>query len=429
MPVRFPVAAAYPSGLAARLESLQEDTTALWHLAPADLPPLGAPTTWRRRWGNARAAARLIDDLAQRIDVYPEDAARQAAWREATCERLRGFGEERLNWPDGYRRLMFGDAFYQAAVSFAKQARAFDPALKLDDLWQAMRNVWIGNSLQMLLAQPVTLPPSLFAYSMLYPVTDNVLDTPDLSPLEKQRFNDRFGRRLEGGMVRAANRSEAQAFQLVGMIEQAFPRARCSDVWESVLAIHRGQVDSLRQQQTPALTEDGLVACTVAKGGASVLADLYLVAGSATLDEERFAFGYGVFLQLLDDVQDVEADLTSGHQTLVTAAAQLGPLDEVAARLVRFMDVVLERCPKGENAGTWSDCIDLIRRNCRSLLVGVIAQHPHRFSRSFRRAVEAQWPIGLPAMRRLKRRAGQRLQRAAMRAGGRQPVAERLLLD
>ena len=39
-----------------------------------------------------------------------------------------------------------------------------------------MRNVWIGNNLQMLLGVPVCLTQGLFAYSMLYPVTDNVLD-------------------------------------------------------------------------------------------------------------------------------------------------------------------------------------------------------------------------------------------------------------
>lgn len=40
----------------------------------------------------------------------------------------------------------------------------------------------------------------------------------------------------------------------------------------------------------------------LAKGGASVLADGYLVAGKLTKDQEYFLFGYGAYLQLLDDI-------------------------------------------------------------------------------------------------------------------------------
>ena len=70
--------------------------------------------------------------------------------------------------------------------------------LRLDDLWQALRNVWIGNNLQMLLRRPVRLTRGLFAYSMLYPVTDNLLDAPDRSSDDKRAFNGRLGQAAGG---------------------------------------------------------------------------------------------------------------------------------------------------------------------------------------------------------------------------------------
>jgi hypothetical protein len=326
--------------------------------------------------------------------------------------RLQELGRRHLGWPAGYRRLLLGDAYFGASRDFAREARRFDPALPLDELWQALRNVWIGNSLQMLLDLPVTLGAGLFAYSMLYPVTDNLLDDPEVSVEAKRAFNERFGRRLTGERLRSRDAAERAAFHLVERIEAEFPRTRFPDVFESLLAIHAGQVASVEQQSERQLGEAKLLSTSCGKGGSSVLADLYLVAGVASPAEERFAFGYGVSLQLLDDLQDVARDLAAGHQTLFTRAAQEGPLDSITSRLARYLDRVLEA--EGAFAGSrFGERRDLIRRNCLTLLVGAVAAQPELFTRRFRRRVEKQWPLSLPAQRRLWSRARQSFGRAA----------------
>lgn len=419
------VAAALQSpSLASRLTPLRDACIADWHATPPMLPQLGSPTTRWQKWRNGRATSQLIDDIARRVDEYPEPASERRAWRESVRTRLQDFGEAHFHWPSGYRRLLFGDAFYEASVDFARRARRFDPELSLDDLWQAMRNVWIGSSLQMLLARQVSLTPGLFAYSMLYPVTDNLLDSPDVSAADKRLFNHRLGRRLMGDILVAGPHAEEHAFALVCQIEETFPRHRHPDVWESVLAIHRGQIGSLRQHGAT-LSDAELVEISFAKGGASVLADLYLVAGNASALEERFAFAYGVFLQLLDDLQDVTTDLAAGHQTLFTHALGRDRLDEETARLARFIDLVLDADHAFPTAHV-GDCMDLIRRNCRSLLVGVIAEQPGLFGRSLRREVERQWPLSFAAMRRLRRRATRRFQATAARLRARHGVSSPL---
>ena len=118
-----------------------------------------------------------------------------------------------------------------------------------------------------------------------------------------------------------------------------------------------------------------------------------------------------MFLQLLDDLQDVEADLDAGHQTLFTRATRRGPLDEATARLVRFIDRVLDDADTLAGPA-YFERKDLIRRNCRALLVGAISDQPARFTRRFRRAVSGQWPFSLRAMRRLRRRAERRSREA-----------------
>ncbi len=179
-------------------------------------------------------------------------------------------------------------------------------------------------------------------------------------------------------------------------VERELPRDRFPWVFESLLAIHEGQVRSLEQQDAPhfeeasRLDDASLLAMSFEKGGSSVLADLHLVAPLRDPAHERFAFGFGVFLQLLDDLQDVDEDLAAGHETLFTRAARRGVLDEPTARLARFIDRTLDGAFPG---AAHAERVDLVRRNCRALLVGSVAL----------RVVALHAPIPAPARRRAGR--------------------------
>jgi hypothetical protein len=392
------------SGFTARRASVCNEFLTLWAATPLEMPVVGPPVGFLRKRSNARAAARLIDELALEIEQLPEGESERRTWRDSIRDRLQQFGQERLGWPEGYRRLLFGDAFYESSIVFAREARAFDPRFTFEQLSQALRNVWIGNTLQMLLDRPVELRPGLFAYSMLYPVTDNWLDDPDVSLELKHSFNERLGKRLAGLPVAAGGECDTAAWRLVDQIEQEFPRCDYPSVYASLLAIHGGQMRSLDQHGGADLTSAELASISFAKGGSSVLADLHLVSRVTEPIEERFAFGYGVFLQLLDDLQDVEVDLGAGHETLFTRAARRGPLDGLTARLAHFIDIVL--AGDGPFSGPdFADRLDLIRRNCLTLLVGSVAEHRKRFSRRFRRNLARRWPLSFRAQRRLRRRA------------------------
>ena len=393
-----------------RLRSAGRECLDVWASCPSDAPQIGPRVGWLQHRSNARATRRLVDTLASELEHLPAGEQPREVWRASVRERIQQFGHERLGWPDGYRRLLFGDEFYDAALAFVRRARAFDPTLRLADISQALRNVWIGNSFQMLLDRPVGLRPGLFAYSMLYPVTDNWLDDPTVSSRAKRAFNERLGRRLAGEAVQPASEREASVDRLIEEIEAEFARDRFPSVYAGLLAIHHAQVVSLTQHDGAALSETDLLMISVAKGGSSVLTDLHLVAENPDPDEERFAFGYGVFLQLLDDLQDVDADLAAGHETIFTRAARRGPLDETASRLARFVDA--ELLGGGRFAGpAFADRIDLIRRNCLALLVSSAAEHPRRFSSAFRRHLARQWPVSFRAHRRLHRRAMKRWNR------------------
>ena len=408
-----PLAAAPKTGAAAvfqhRFDGLQERYCELWRSTREETPRVGPTTSRYRRWRNARATRALIDRLADEIRRYPETETGRRAWRDSLRETVSSFGEQRLGWPAGYRRLLFADAFFDTTTRFTREARAFDPGIETEALLQALRNVWIMNSIQMLLDLEVTYTPAVFAYSMLYPATDNLLDDPEVSTSAKRHLNRRLGRRLAGEPVVRETGAEQRIWRLLDRIDHQYPAADHPEVWCSLRAIHRGQVDSLSQQAGP-LDDDRLLAISVAKGGASVLADGYLTAGSLTAGEADFCFGYGVFLQLLDDLQDARADARAGHATLFSTAAP--PLDRLASRLWRFMHRVAGGSRRF-GGRRFASRRDLILRNCSTLLVGAVAAEPRLFSRPFRHALERRWPLGFRAMNRLRRYGDRRLRGVA----------------
>jgi hypothetical protein len=248
---------------------------------------------------------------------------------------------------------------------------------------------------------PVRVTSSGLAYSLLYLYSDNYLDDPSITPAEKREFSKRFRSRLLGFESPGPSRLESRLSDLVQMIESEFPRSVYPDVYESLLAIHGGQEKSLRQHSlADRWGEVELLDISVEKGGTSVLADAHLAKGVLSVEEAEFSFGYGVFLQLIDDLQDVEEDVRNGHQTLFTLGSSQKRLDGMANRLHNFVDAVLSSFDPivSHRSGTLSE---LVRQSCRVLILESIARNPGLYSQSYARRAERYSPMNFAAIRRL----------------------------
>jgi len=443
-----------PAGLADQVRALTGRFGRLWRQTPEAEPgagQLGLPFGRLRRWRNRHRVERLVRTVCREVVRAPEKDAARRTWERRLEGTICDFTEGVLGWPAAYRESPLGEGFSRATGEFVRRARGLRdlPGGDLDeeDLFQALRNVWIMNGLQALLGRPMVTTPSVFAYSMLYPLTDNFLDDPAVSTAAKVRFNRRLGRRLAGERLAALDLHQELVFGRVAEIEGEFPRCQWPRVYEALLAIHRGQVQSLRQHGGPrggegdGIREDDLLLISAEKGGASVLADAYLVAGELTPGEAEFAFGYGVVLQLLDDLQDATTDRVAGHRTLFSVAAGRVALDRRTSRLARFTEQVLRGadrfvgpCPApageavAETSSTEALMVDLIRRNCPLLLVQSVGAQRDLFSRAFVRRLERFSPVSFRSVPALRRRAERRWKRTErtlerLRADGRRSGA------
>ncbi len=227
--------------------------------------------------------------------------------------------------------------YLNIAEEFIFRAKKEDSHLKSIEIFQAIRNVWIMNSLQIIWAIPLEMTPSIYGYSMLYPYTDNFLDDPHIDMVDKDNFNHKLRKMLKGEEQTPDTAHENRVFELIRKIESQYDRHKYAQVYESVLLIQEAQVESLSQDQNTRMMVDDILPISFSKGGSSVLADAFLVKGNLSNDEMKFSFGYGTFLQLLDDLQDTIEDRKEGHQTIFSIQDKYEVLDEHINKLIAYI--------------------------------------------------------------------------------------------
>lgn len=314
----------------------------------------------------------------------------------------RMFLRDGLDFTDNQLQVMFSDELKEVTRQFVRKAKAkrFDSALSFYDIFQACRNMWIMNGLQIVLGLPVRQTPSMFAYSLLYPYTDNMIDNPEITSSDKLIFSNNFYLRLAGQDPAPNNAAEKTIFSLVSMIEDEYPRSSYPEVYQSLLAIHDAQTRSMQLLHSGTeLSETEIIQICIAKGGASVLADGYLVAGKLSKDQEYFLFGYGAYLQLLDDIQDVEEDQAAGLNTIFSKSNEL--LDFKLNKTYWFGERVMRSLPLfgGQHLDVFRS---LMRKSMDLFIIEAIAQNPDFYSKCYVSEMEDHSPFSFSYIQKQK---------------------------
>jgi len=375
------------------IQNYTEQYAEIWERCPVQMPRFSKVYPKEDKLSREK----FLDQFLNTIKAFRKDRIRGKSFTEADQQlflrNTREFLRNGLDFTDGQLELMFSDEMVEITRSFVRQAKAFDPDLPFNDIFQACRNMWIMNGLQLIMGIQMQVTPSIFAYSMLYPYTDNLIDDPNISSFEKLVFSERFRDRLSGVMLEPKDKTESIIFRLVGMIEGEYSRNDFPEVYESLLGIHDAQTNSLKLIQfSDSLSEQETLKICLDKGGASVLADGYLVAGKLTEAQRYFLFGYGAYLQLLDDIQDVEEDYAAGLMTVFSKSAFRVPLDEKLNKAYWFGEQVMESLDffDGQHIEQFKS---LMRRSMDLFITEAIAQVPDAYSRKYVAAFESFSPF------------------------------------
>ena len=386
------------------VERYKKEYIQMWWNTSTDFPELGNTYTEAVQKSTETELFRFIDRTAHKLDDYPKIQTEQNAWMEEFITEIREFGKQFLTMSDLYLDSVFQDEAVLSTRMFVDKAKVFDPALRIEDVYQALRNAWIMNSLQMYLRLDVEYRDSLFAYSMIYPYMDNYLDDISL-PLEKKLdLIKKLRDGLEGLGFSPENRNEEKILKLIKMIETEYDRDKFPGVYQSLLAIFNAQLRSLTQQKGHILPFEGdILDLSFEKGGTSVLADGFLISGTLEGNQANFCFGFGTFLQLADDIQDLVVDQKNDHATIFSLPAGRYCLDNLANKLLNFITETVdakldEKDPKAKSLK------ELILRNCSLLILEAIGKNRECYSRKYWHNIERHFPIRFSRLKKLRKK-------------------------
>ena len=391
--------------LGPRVEELVRGHARLWREVPID--PLTPGKRYARK--EKRSVEQELSGLVAALSSEPTrtaflDGSLDAARVEELGARLRPAFKRLLRLTGLPLEAVYDARFVDSTRRFLQAARDFDPDLGLASAFQALRNVWIMNSLQFDLGLPVEHTDAIFAYSMVYPYLDNMLDDARTAEAGKLAFVTRLRSWLEGASQAAESPRQEKLLSLVRLIERRFPRPEFPGLYQSLLTIYNAQVKSLLQQRPGAApSPDEILAISLEKGGTSVLADGYLVAGALRPRDEEFCFGFGTILQLADDLQDIAEDSQCGHRTLFSSGTAGSPLDATALRLESYLAAVLGQA-RQDAAPSRAALCDAIGSGLALMFRESVGKQPEYFRRPFVRRAKHGFPVRFSYLRKLRRR-------------------------
>lgn len=360
----------------------------LWNESPDDFPAFEKSYSTREQ----KVREQHFTEFQQKVNALKlkrkVDEFRKNDPAKTFFPVFKSFLRTVLDFKPQHLEIILSDKFKGVSKDFFYKAREFGPELSPENIYQGMRNVWIMNGIQLMMDIPVEITPSIFGYSMIYPYSDNFLDDPTILPDEKKHFSIRFNRRLHGEVVLPQNQTEMQLFMLVEMFEKQYPRNEFPKVYESLYAIQKGQTNSLQLNGTNDISDREIQTISFEKGGASVLADGYLVAGRLTEAEEQALFGYGVYLQLLDDIQDIKEDSEAKTRTIFSCAADSN-LDKFVNKTIHFGRKALDEmyCFKGSQIGSF---LKLMNRSIETMVIESVGMNEQHYSREYLAKLEGQ---------------------------------------
>ena len=233
----------------------------------------------------------------------------------------------------------------QKLKEFIKLAENAIPSMAKTDIKRASANVWTMLSLQALNNQPLVISKSMLGYSMLYPLTDDIVDSADITKSEKKSFIRRFGRLISHGDTSVEHPRENQIWRMFRLIENDWDRKKYPLLYRLMGELLIAQSDSQKQLASKnAIPEFAEIwDITARKGALSVLCNAYLVSGKISSNEASFAAHFGIIAQILNDLKGIDEDLEQGQYTPMNMwYIKYGNLDSIVDYCYHYFKTTFE---------------------------------------------------------------------------------------
>lgn len=382
---------------------IREEIIEIWNEQPEDFPDF----LWqnqevfpivdvRQKKENETLAKKFSGRLRKKLKKKPSsEEEKQLIEQEMEAEFYQFLKKERILCLSEWMEPELLSDFARETKHFYHSVVAFDKTLQQGQIWQAMRNYLIYGVIAELQGEAQNAGIPILAYSLLYPYTDNYIDDKGILRAEKERFNRMIAGKLQGEEVVPQNELEEKVCRLLTMILAEYQGGAGKKVADTLLELLKAQNRSICQQERKGKaiaqdTEAQILEISVAKGGSSVLADYLFATDTWEAGEELFYRKFGLCLQLVDDLQDMEEDSKSGSHTLMTEAAEHARLEARVNRLLWFIWTVI-----GEFEPKNPGLKEFVRKYCAMITMVAAAQNGRYISGTYIKQLEPYLPFSV----------------------------------
>ena len=372
-----------------------------WMAAPDSFPDFLTEISIEAKTQNEQYIQNISENFQKQLKFFPVNAKRRGKWKQKMTGMLdHVLSEETIIGVHFAMDQQSLGTFQDELKDFLIHAREFAPELSIEEIGQAIRNYVV----YMMFNEMNQLRPGFsmagFGYSMLYPFTDNYIDNPQCSDRDKIKYNQIIRDKIEGKKVHPESMHQQKTCELLSAIESEYPRDSDSTIFTLLSLMLEAQEDSLRQQSKGiSLTLPERLDISLYKGGISVLIDRFFVKKEITEDDLIFYLGFGFFLQLADDLQDIREDSAAGHQTVLTVDESCGYKEKTVNKMLHFVHQILHDFQAENDVFK-----NFVLNNCYQLVYSSAAGSREFFSKPYLEILEKYLPVTYPFLKKTSRK-------------------------
>lgn len=315
-----------------------------WLEAPDTFPDFLSKVPLEIKAKNELYIQTITSDFQKQIKSFKRTPLGRKKWKQKTLSLINDalYNETIINLHHSMSQPTI-DAFEAEIFEFLRNVRSFSPELTMNDIGQAVRNYIVFVMFKKIHNVDTGFQMPGFGYSMLYPFTDNYIDNKQCTIKDKQEYNQLIRDKIKGKAVHPSSIHHIKTCELLQAIESGYPRDIDSSIYHLLLMMLEAQELSLSQQNNEhPLTLDERLNISIYKGGISVLIDRFFVNKKMKKADLIFYLGFGFFLQLADDLQDIKEDSVQGHSTLFTTDLTPEQEEKVVNKLLNFLNRIMD---------------------------------------------------------------------------------------
>lgn len=372
-----------------------------WQAAPDTFPDFLTEISIETKTQNEKYIQTVSRDLQKLLKSFPVNTKSRGKWKHKITGILNHILSEEtiigVHYAMNQETLY---AFQDELTDFLVHARRFAPELSIEEIGQAIRNYVV----YMIFNEMNQLRPGFsiagFGYSMLYPFTDNYIDNPLCSDMDKVQYNQLIRDKIAGSEVHPETIYQQKTCDLLSAIESEYPRDSDATIFTMLLMMLDAQEDSLRQQSKgTSLSLSERLDISLYKGGISVLIDRFFVKKEITEDDLIFYLEFGFFLQLADDLQDIREDSRAGHQTSLTLDVSSVCEEKTVNKMLHFVHQILHDFHAENDVFK-----NFVLNNCYQLIYSSAVGSREFFSLEYLEKLEKYLPVTYPFLEKMNRK-------------------------